>query len=540
MPDHPTVAVIGSGASGLVAARAMRDAGHRVVVLESRPDLGGVWSASRAYPGLGTQNSKGAYSFSDLPMPADWPEQPTGEQMREYLDRYADLHGLRPLIRFDHRVLEVRRRDAGWSVLVQGPEGREKLSADAVVVASGVFNDPIVPDWAGREAFEHAGGQVLLPQEVDLGALPGRSVAVIGWGKTACDLAVALTPYAASTTVVARSLRWKTPQPSGPLRLHELLMLTRTGEWLLYPRKTRLPRQLYRASRIPVRLLRMLTAELISRQLDLRSLGMRPPGDLVETSNQVTRGLYEAIRDRSITVRHGVGVASLQGVPAPAVVLEGGETVPADVVVLATGYRPRLDYLDADTIAALVDERGQLALDRTVHSDAAPGLYFVGWSGNISGMTTAEVAALWAAAHLAGWSSVPREPAAHRAVPVGGEFSVPMTMLDDIDAQLADLGHRLPRRVRVRQWVRSMDSADYAPALKAVRDRLRAPWAPTNDLLPGESELGMGAIPSVPKSEEEVVGIGVAVINAAPAAVPVPMNEPELFDPAALGASTEG
>src|SRR3954465_9231157 len=88
--QHLDVAVIGAGASGLVAARAMRDAGHRVVVFESRPDLGGVWAASRSYPGLGTQNDKGSYSFSDLRMPDEWPNQPTGDQMREYLNRYAD------------------------------------------------------------------------------------------------------------------------------------------------------------------------------------------------------------------------------------------------------------------------------------------------------------------------------------------------------------------------------------------------------------------------------------------------------------------
>ena len=39
---------------------------------------------------LRTQNNKGTYHLSDLPMPAEYPEWPTGEQVQRYLATYAD------------------------------------------------------------------------------------------------------------------------------------------------------------------------------------------------------------------------------------------------------------------------------------------------------------------------------------------------------------------------------------------------------------------------------------------------------------------
>src|SRR6201998_4229585 len=90
------VAVIGAGVAGLVTAKVLRQAGHSVVVFEKAPDVGGVWSATRRYPGLTTQSPKQQYSLSDFPMPRDYPEWPTGAQIQAYLAAYASHFGLDP------------------------------------------------------------------------------------------------------------------------------------------------------------------------------------------------------------------------------------------------------------------------------------------------------------------------------------------------------------------------------------------------------------------------------------------------------------
>ena len=48
--------------------------GHVVTLFEKDTEVGGVWAASRRYPGLTTQNVRSTYAFSDFPYPDDYPE----------------------------------------------------------------------------------------------------------------------------------------------------------------------------------------------------------------------------------------------------------------------------------------------------------------------------------------------------------------------------------------------------------------------------------------------------------------------------------
>ena len=70
------VGIIGAGVAGLTTAKVLKQAGHEVVVYDKAPDVGGVWSRTRRYPGLTTQSPKAQYSLSDFPMPRDYPEWP--------------------------------------------------------------------------------------------------------------------------------------------------------------------------------------------------------------------------------------------------------------------------------------------------------------------------------------------------------------------------------------------------------------------------------------------------------------------------------
>ena len=59
------IAIIGAGFAGIAAGKVLDQFGHDVTIYEKAPDVGGVWSVSRRYPGLSTQNDKGTYHLSD-------------------------------------------------------------------------------------------------------------------------------------------------------------------------------------------------------------------------------------------------------------------------------------------------------------------------------------------------------------------------------------------------------------------------------------------------------------------------------------------
>ncbi|MFT6301383.1 MAG: cation diffusion facilitator CzcD-associated flavoprotein CzcO, partial [Pseudomonadales bacterium] len=124
MSKRRTVAIIGGGVSGLAAAKAFDERGHRVVGFERSHDFGGVWELSRSYPDVQTQSPKDLYHYTDHPMPADYPEWPKGPQVHAYLHSYAAKHKLIRLFRLNTTVADMQRRTdgkPGWTLsLVAG------------------------------------------------------------------------------------------------------------------------------------------------------------------------------------------------------------------------------------------------------------------------------------------------------------------------------------------------------------------------------------------------------------------------------------
>ena len=105
MVKRKTVAVIGGGVSGLAAAKAFDERGHRVIGFERSHDFGGVWELSRSYPGVQTQSPKDLYRYTDLAMPEDYAQWPKGPQVHAYLHSYADKHKLGRLFQLNTDVV---------------------------------------------------------------------------------------------------------------------------------------------------------------------------------------------------------------------------------------------------------------------------------------------------------------------------------------------------------------------------------------------------------------------------------------------------
>ena len=153
-----TVAVIGAGPAGLVAGRYLKSEGFTPVLFEQGTRIGGQWSAdpghSGVWPEMRTNTSRIMTSFSDLPHDAGTPTYPTNEAMGEYLQRYAEMFDLTRHIRLKTPVRELRRDGDGW--IVRTDTGEERFGR--VVVATGRYHKPAIPDVPGLKSFSGSAG----------------------------------------------------------------------------------------------------------------------------------------------------------------------------------------------------------------------------------------------------------------------------------------------------------------------------------------------------------------------------------------------
>src|SRR5690606_33188957 len=86
--------------------------------------------------------------YSDFPIADHYPDFPSHVEVLEHLQAYAAKFDVRPHIRFNTRVDDVRPDpQGGWQVRLQDGEVRRYR---AVLVANGHLWDPRWPEFPGR------------------------------------------------------------------------------------------------------------------------------------------------------------------------------------------------------------------------------------------------------------------------------------------------------------------------------------------------------------------------------------------------------
>jgi thioredoxin reductase len=184
MAEH-RYCVIGAGAAGLASLAVLLEQGFSVDCLERSDRVGGHWHTD--YESLHLITSRNISGFEGFPMPDEFPTYPSRDQMRSYLESFAEAKGLREHIRFGVDVTSVRPLgDAGadgW--IVEGSDG-SSTRYDGVLVANGHLWDPHLPDYPGT----FTGRSMHSSDYHDICDIEGRRVLVVGAGNSGCDLAV--------------------------------------------------------------------------------------------------------------------------------------------------------------------------------------------------------------------------------------------------------------------------------------------------------------------------------------------------------------
>ena len=356
MVEESEVVVFGAGPAGLAVGACLKERGASFVMLEQAAEVGSTWR--RHYERLHLHTIKQLSALPHMPWPDEVPMYPGRAQVVDYLERYARRFRLEP--RFGHTVTRAHQDGARWVVRARGAEIRSR----ALVVATGYNRVPKVPSWPGRERFR---GAVRHSSEYKSGeAFRGKRALVVGIGNSGGEIALDLWESGAETTLSVRS-----PVHVVPRDLHGIPAQVNS---------------LYGLGRLPVALADRIALAILDRVVgDLSPWGLPRP-DIGPARQVVEKGRIPLIDIGTVAL---VKQGKIRVVPGPraytetGVELTDGREIPADLVVLATGYRPALDDF-LDRAAEHVDDRGYPRWHGE-EAKSAKGLYFIGFRNPLTG-----------------------------------------------------------------------------------------------------------------------------------------------------------
>lgn len=314
--DHEVV-VIGAGQAGLTMGYYLAGQGRRFVILERSDSVASAWR--ERWESLRLFTPRRYSALPGLPFSGDPDGYPTRDDVIEYLERYGETFEL-PI----ELTSNVRRLSSEDGRFVLDVDGR-RITADQVVVATGPFQAPYVPELAGDhdpEVWQAHSTGYRRPGDV-----PEGTVLVVGGGNTGFQIAKELS---ATHKVVLSVGSRQAPLPQRFAGRDLFWWLTKT--------------------------------RLIHKTVDSR-LGQRLKG----------RDTLIGSSPRELTRRYGVELKPRATAASGRVVRFDDESeVEVDAVIWATGYRPDYSWIDLPVF----DSDGRLRHRRGVTD--VPSLNFLG------------------------------------------------------------------------------------------------------------------------------------------------------------------
>jgi 4-hydroxyacetophenone monooxygenase len=211
IPADFNVVIVGSGFSGVVMAVQCKQLGIAYTVIEKGDEPGGTWNINR-YPDVRVDTISLTYELS---FEKDWRWSEyfgRGEEVRAYINHVSRKFGVYDNTRFNHALTAANfdEAKAKWLLEVDAPGGPQRMEASVLVTATGLFANPKIVDFPGRDAFK---GEIVHPARwpADL-SLEGKRVAVIGNGSTGIQMVGAVAEQAAHTCVFQRTPQWISPR----------------------------------------------------------------------------------------------------------------------------------------------------------------------------------------------------------------------------------------------------------------------------------------------------------------------------------------
>jgi hypothetical protein len=385
----PAVLVVGGGQAGLSTAARLAQLQVDTLIVDRERRIGDNWR--NRYHALVLHNQVHVNHLPYMRFPPNWPAYIPKDKVAAWFEAYVESMELNYWTATEFEGGTYDEKEGRWSVVLRRADGtKREMQPRHVVMATGVSGIPSLPDIPTLPNF---GGTILHSSQYDDGeAWKGKKVLVIGSGNSGHDIAQDLHSGGAKVTLVQRSSTLIVnvePSAQLPYALYDEGPSLEDCDLIT----TSIPLPLARKSHI------LLTERAKNLDKDLLD-GLERVGFKLDFGEDgtgwqfkyLTRGggYYFNVGCSDLIVKGEIGLVQFSDIAAfvaDGAQMRTGETLAADLVVLATGYKGQeylVRKLFGDDVAARVGPIWGFGDEQELRNmftrTAQPGLWFIAGS----------------------------------------------------------------------------------------------------------------------------------------------------------------
>jgi putative flavoprotein involved in K+ transport len=342
--EQPFVLVIGGGQGGIALGSRLRQLGVPAIVVDKHPRPGDQWR--RRYKSLCLHDPVWYDHLPYLKFPDNWPVFAPKDKIGDWLESYVKVMEVPYWSSTEVKHASYSEATGEWTVELEREGLPLTLRPQQLVLATGMSGKPRIPELPGADVFR--GDQHHSSQHPGPDAYAGKRCVVIGSNNSSFDICGALWEVGADVTMVQRSSTHIVKSDTlmeiglGGLYSEDALAAGITTEKadLIF---ASLPYRILHTFQIP------LYEQMAERDRDFY-LRLEKAGFELDWGDDgsglfmkylrrgsgyyIDVGAADLVADGEVKLAHG----QVDHLTEDAVVLADGTTLPADLVVYATGY----------------------------------------------------------------------------------------------------------------------------------------------------------------------------------------------------------
>lgn len=198
---QPEVVIVGGGQGGIALGARLRQLGVPTIIIEKNDRAGDSWR--NRYKSLCLHDPVWYDHLPYLPFPANWPVFAPKDKLGDWLEMYTRVMELNYWTKTTAESATYDESSGQWTVVVDRDGEKVTLNPRNLVLATGMSGKANVPNFKGAERFK--GDQHHSSQHPGPDSFKGKKVVVIGSNNSAHDICAALWENDVDVTMIQRS-----------------------------------------------------------------------------------------------------------------------------------------------------------------------------------------------------------------------------------------------------------------------------------------------------------------------------------------------